>query len=358
MKRLFVHAGYLFVCILFILPHCWALASSLRPLNDIFKYVSVTAILRPGSYSCCHQRLTVIAHKPRLTNMRPVIFDTDIGTDVDDILALVLLAKAPELKLLGVTTVYGDTILRAKIAAVTTRMLGRNEIEIVPGEQQTVSGRQIHWAGHEGEGIPHLDSIEIKTEQSGPGYIIETAEKLNGELEVIATGPVTNIAKAIVMSPSSCAKIKHLYIMGGAFWMRRAEHNMKCDADAARILFGSSIPKTVISLDLTLRVWLGRNELLQIAALPNGLGPMLENQLIRWWEYNHVEGSSPHDPLAALAMVRPELFRFENWDIDVHDESSAPGFTSAMNRGTGKTRIGVDVFARTAQRDIVARIAG
>lgn len=290
--------------------------------------------------------------------MRSIIFDTDIGTDVDDILALVLLAKAPELKLLGVTTVYGDTVFRAKIATVTTRMLGREEIEIVPGEQQTLSGRQIHWAGHEGEGIPHLDSTEIKTKQSGPGYIIETAEKLNGELELIATGPLTNIAKAITMAPASCAKINHLYIMGCAFWMNRAEHNIKCDADAARIVFESSIPKTVISLDLTLKVSLGRNELPQIAALQNGLGPMLENQLIRWWEYRHVEGNSPHDPLAALAIVRPELFRFENWDIEVHDEPSAPGFTRALNRGTGKIRIGVDVFARIAEQEIVARISG
>ena len=88
--------------------------------------------------------------------MRPVVFDTDIGTDVDDILALVFLAKAPELKLLCVTTVYGDTKFRAKIAKTTTQMLGRNDIEVVPGESLPISGRQVHWAGHEGEGIPNL----------------------------------------------------------------------------------------------------------------------------------------------------------------------------------------------------------
>jgi purine nucleosidase len=113
---------------------------------------------------------------------------------------------------------------------------------------------------------------------------------------------------------------------------------------------------TVISLDLTLRVWLGKKDLPLIAALPNGLGPLLENQLIRWWEYQHVEGSSPHDPLAALAMVRPELFLFENYDICVHDEASAPGFTTVVNRESGKIRVGVDVFARTAEQDIVKRI--
>ncbi len=288
--------------------------------------------------------------------MRPVIFDTDIGTDVDDILALVLLAKAPELKLLGVTTAYGDTMFRAKIARATTQMLGRDDIAIIPGDQRTVSGRQIHWAGHEGEGIPNVNSFEIKAKQSAPDYIGETAESLNGELEVIATGPLTNIARAISAAPASCAKIKHLYIMGGAFWMNRPEHNIKCDADAARVVFGSGIAMTVISLDLTLRVWLGNKDLPQIAALPNGLGPMLENQLIRWWEYRHVEGTSPHDPLAALAMVHPELFRFENYDINVHDEASAPGFTTLLNWGTGKIRIGVDVFARTAEQEIVQRI--
>ena len=70
-----------------------------------------------------------------------------------------------------------------------------------------------------------------------------------------------------------------------------------------------------------------------------------------------MDGSSPHDPLAALTMVRPDLFKFENSDIEVHDEPSAPGFARVTNRGTGKIRIGVDVFARTAEQEIVARIA-
>ena len=210
--------------------------------------------------------------------MRPVIFDTDIGTDVDDILALVLLAKAPELNLLGVTTVYGDTAFRAKIAKATTQMLGRKDIAIVPGEQRTVSGRQVHWAGHEGEGVPDVKSFEVEEKQSAPSYICETAEALQDELEVIATGPLTNIARAITTAPSACTRIKHLYIMGGAFWMNRAEHNIKCDADAARVVFGSGIPMTVISLDLTLRVRLNKSDLPQIAALGNGLGTLLKDQ--------------------------------------------------------------------------------
>jgi purine nucleosidase len=292
------------------------------------------------------------------TSMRPVIFDTDIGTDVDDILALALVAKAPELNLLGVTTVYGDTLLRSKIAKVTAQLLGRDNIEIVPGEKATLSGRQIYWAGHEGQGVPRLAETEIQVKESGPEYIVETAERYSGELEVLATGPLTNIAKAILIGQGSCAKIRHLYIMGGAFWMQRAEHNIKCDSDAARIVFESGIPVTLISLDLTLRVWMGKSELAQIAALPNGLGSLLENQVLCWWEYRHIDGNSPHDPLAALAMVHPELFVFESWDVEVHDEPRAPGFTRAVNRGKGKIRLGVDVYARTAEQEIISRIVG
>jgi len=288
--------------------------------------------------------------------MRPVIFDTDIGTDVDDILALVLLAKAPELKLLGVTTVYGDTPFRAKIALATLQKLNKTAISVIPGEQETISGRQIHWAGHEGEGICGLDKITIASKKSAPDYLCETARELDGELEVIATGPLTNIAKAIEVSPENFRRIRHLYIMGGAFWMKRAEHNIKCDADAARIVFGSGVPTTIISLDVTLRLRLLSTDLPGIAALPNGLGPLLEGQLIRWWEYIHQEGSSPHDPLAVVAMVNPELFRFENYDLEVHDGPSAPGFTRLANRGSGKIRVAADVFARAAENEILRRI--
>src|SRR5258708_10291771 len=87
-----------------------------------------------------------VPHSFLIPLMRPVIFDTDIGTDVDDILALVLLAKAPELQLIGVTTVYGDTLLRARIAQITCDLLPRKEIPVGPGESQPLTGHHTFWA--------------------------------------------------------------------------------------------------------------------------------------------------------------------------------------------------------------------
>jgi purine nucleosidase len=289
--------------------------------------------------------------------MRPVIFDTDIGTDVDDILALVLLAKAPELQLIGVTTVYGDTVLRARIAQVTCDLLQRKEIAVVPGERQTLTGRQIFWAGQEGYGIPGLDKVRISESISAVQYLIETSERYGNDLEVLATGPLTNIAAAIAKGPKALSRIKHLYLMGGAFWMDRYEHNIRCDPEAARIVFASGIPITAIGLDLTLRVRLDRKDVEKIAQIGGGLGPLLEDQISRWWELWQVTWNHPHDPLAALTMVRPDLFIFETWDVEIAAEGRREGLTRLMENKNSNIRIGFDVLARTAEKEIVRRIA-
>jgi purine nucleosidase len=288
--------------------------------------------------------------------MRPVIFDTDIGTDVDDILALAVLAKSPELELIGVTTVYGDTPLRAKITRVTCDLLGCTETAVLIGEKETLTGRQISWAGHEGYGVPNLDKAEVSTTPGAVDYLLEAANRFAGELEVLATGPLTNIATAIRKDAATFSKIKHLFLMGGAYWLDRPEHNIKCDPEAAKIVFESGIPITAIGLDVTLRVLLEADDVRQIAQLGNGVGPLLEDQILRWWELRNITANHPHDPLVALAMVRPDLFLFENWDVAITKEGRTEGLTRLRQPLKGKTRIGADVFARTAQKEIVRRI--
>jgi purine nucleosidase len=290
--------------------------------------------------------------------MRPVIFDTDIGTDVDDILALAVLAKSPELELIGVTTVYGDTPLRAKITRVTCDLLGCTEVGVLVGEKETLTGRQIAWAGHEGYGVPNLDKAVVSTTPGAVDYLLDSANRFAGELEVLATGPLTNIATAITKDAATCSKIKHLYLMGGAYWLDRPEHNIKCDPEAAKIVFESGIPITAIGLDVTLRVLLEADDVRQIAQLGNGVGPLLEDQILRWWELRNITANHPHDPLAALSMVRPDLFLFENWDVAITKEGRTEGLTRLRQPLKGKTRIGADVFARTAQKEIVRRIVG
>src|SRR5205823_5547802 len=83
----------------------------------------------------------------RSHRMRPILLDTDIGSNVDDMLALAFLLRSPTLHLEGITTVYGNTELRARIAGVVCRLAGRPDVPIVSGIATPLSGRQVFWAG-------------------------------------------------------------------------------------------------------------------------------------------------------------------------------------------------------------------
>jgi purine nucleosidase len=259
--------------------------------------------------------------------------------------------------LVGVTTVYGDTMLRARIAQVTCDLLHRDEIAVVPGEARTLAGRQIFWAGQEGYGMPGLDTVKVSRSKGAVQYLIESTEEYENELEILATGPLTNVAAAIAKRPEALSRIKHLYLMGGAFWMDRYEHNIRCDPEAAQIVFASGLPITAIGLDLTLRVRLDKKDVQKIAQIGGGLGPVLQDQILRWWELWQITENHPHDPLAALAMVRPDLFIFETWGVEIAAEGRREGLTRLVENKNSKIRIGFDLFARTAEREIVRRIA-
>ena len=82
----------------------------------------------------------------------------------------------------------------------------------------------------------------------------QAATEHRGRLELFAIGPLTNVAEAISADDSFATSLRHLYIMGGAFWMEQAEHNIKSDPEAADIVFRSGIPMTICGLDVTQRV--------------------------------------------------------------------------------------------------------
>src|SRR5262245_55208559 len=100
-------------------------------------------------------RLTASGLADRVLAMPvPVILDTDIGTDVDDCLALGLLLGSPELDPFGITCVYGDVELRARMVHRLLDLGGRPDVPVRLGARQPLLGRRpVYWAGHEGEGL-------------------------------------------------------------------------------------------------------------------------------------------------------------------------------------------------------------
>jgi purine nucleosidase len=289
--------------------------------------------------------------------MRHVILDTDIGTDVDDLLALVFVAKAPELCLEGVTTVHGNTLLRAKIARIACQKLGIPDLPVIPGTSETLSGQQIFWPGHEGENIPGIENARIDTSISAQQFLFDLSEKYPGELEILAIGPLTNLAQTISCFSEFRSRVKRLYLMGGAYWMDYSEHNIEMDVLAAKIVFESGIPITAIGLDVTLRVWVTETQVEQIRDLPNGLGSMLEEQIRRWWRFLGRNRNNPHDPLAALAMVRPDLFSFETCDVAVCMAQDQRGHLVRLDNPAGKISAAYDLDVHSAETLLLSYIA-
>jgi purine nucleosidase len=292
------------------------------------------------------------------------VLDTDIGSDVDDILALTLMARTPEYNLAGVTTVYGDTVLRARMARYVLHQLGRSDVDVAPGMSETLAGEPVWWGGHEGEGIPGLDEIQVDESRDGVTLLCEMAREHAGRLTVFAIGPLTNIAKAIQSDPSFVGSVRHLYIMGGAYWTEQPEHNIKSDAEAASVVFSSGIPITVCGLDVTTRVWLREDGVEEIRQALGEFGEVLAQQFWSWLQFmvdngissGDVQATHLHDPLAVLAALRPDLLAFERCDVTVDLEGESVGRIRLHNCGSGGILIASDVDPEAAERELLNRI--
>ena len=287
---------------------------------------------------------------------RPTVMDTDIGSDVDDLVALAVLASAPEVHLVGVTTVYGDTVLRARIARWACDRLGKPDVAVMPGRQETLTGRPVWWPGHEGVGLTDLDQVQVAPEPAAVDYLCQMARAYPGQLDLLAVGPLTNVAAALGTDAAFATNLRHLYVMGGAFWPARAEHNFRCDPEAAALVMDSGIPMSICGLDVTTQVWLSEPDLAIIEASNHPLAADLSDQVRRWWVVREREQDNPHDALAALMLVRPELFQFTSCDVTINQDDPHPGLSRAVACGQGQIQIASAVDRDAAKQELLRRL--
>ena len=237
--------------------------------------------------------------------MHKVILDTDIGTDVDDALALSVLLGSTAVDLLGITTVYGDTQLRSRIAMHICDLVNRS-VNTYVGESTPMSGREVWMSGLEGKNYKELD--QYKPESRGAvEFLVETITSSPHLIDIIAIGPLTNLARAIQISKDFESKVKRVWIMGGDFTQSRVEHNFKCDVEAARIVLESNIPISILDLPGSQKTIIRMQEIEQIGSAHH-LGPLLYSEIMSWIKPRNQDWTIPHDPIAVLAMLVPEFF--------------------------------------------------
>jgi inosine-uridine nucleoside N-ribohydrolase len=117
----------------------------------------------------------------------------------------------------------------------------------------------IHWPGHEGVGLlQDDDDLAPADSTDAVDYLVETVLAHPGEITLLAVGPLTNVATAILREPTFAGSLRQLTIMGGKVDMSNSswgpgEHNIKCDPEAASVVFRSGAHIDLVPLDVTLR---------------------------------------------------------------------------------------------------------
>jgi purine nucleosidase len=192
-----------------------------------------------------------------LSNSQLVIIDTDIGDDIDDVLAVGLALSSPELKILGITSAWGDTELRARMLDRLLCETGRSDIPVAVGIEKHGPGQSGFWQKAWAERRPP------KQHEGAVDFLLEQIKQHPGEITLIGIAPETNLAAALAKDPATFKKLKRIVIMGGS--VRRgygdlgyapdhgpnAEYNIAMDIPAAQAVFTSGVPLYVMPLDST-----------------------------------------------------------------------------------------------------------
>lgn len=261
--------------------------------------------------------------------MKPILFDTDVGTDVDDGLALALMAKSPEVEVLAVSTVSGNVALRARIARKILILAGKGDIPVAAGCATTLLRTSPGLTlGHEGKGV-------LEGEEDGTPYhsghavdlMVEKIKEASAKPTIVAIGPLTNIALAIIKEPWIIDRVEQLVIMGGCIYPERVgapeftlpeaeaarlEYNLGADPEAAQVVFGAGIPIVLMPGDVTYGVWLTDEDRAHLCAINTPLTDILSTTVDIWVDtfekliIDHMPKVPPafaraylHDPLAA-----------------------------------------------------------
>ena len=274
--------------------------------------------------------------------MHKVIFDTDPG--VDDAMALLFLARHPEIELLGITTTFGNASIETTTRnALFLKREWNISAPVAKGEGQKymADGEIYHYPtyvhGHDGLGnIDVPDSIDLPLDpRPAHQFIIDTVKAHPGEVTIIAVGRMTNLANALKEAPEIVDLVKEVVMMGGAFDVPgnvtpAAEANIHGDAAAADAVFVAPWKVAAISLDVTLKTVMSRPKLAELARRGGPELALLDriSQFYIDFYDGEVENSMVvHDTCACIYVVAPDLFTMRPGAVRVQVEGVGEGRT-------------------------------
>ena len=262
------------------------------------------------------------------TSTMPILLDTDIGSAVDDAVALAYLLAQPRCELLGITTVSGEPHRRAALAHAVCLAAGREDVPVHVGLESPLLAAPLQPRAPQAEVLPAEALTEYENRPTAVDFLRETIRARPGEVTLLAVGPLTNLGVLFALDPELPTLLKQLVLMGGAFWTRAAgytgatgaEWNLRCDPHAAALVFRAPVPRLLaVGLDVTEPCRLPSDEVRAKFAFS---GPALRFVLdmAEVWFRNRPEITF-HDPLAAALIFESGLCKTTRRTIQVDIDS-------------------------------------
>jgi purine nucleosidase len=268
--------------------------------------------------------------------MRRIILDTDLamgapGSDIDDGFALALALADPDLTVEVVTTVGGnsDVVTSTRLTRELLERLGRTEVPV-----------------HQGAGAP-LDPRWRRTPDAGGAAadgrsttavdeIVTRVMAEPGELTLVAIGPLTNVALALMVEPRVATAVREIVVMGGVYLKHTnvlgmpGEYNFWCDPDAAAAVLASGAHVRLVGLDVTEEVRLTRADTAALAATDRSFAPfaaecadgwIAHQQRVKVNDEREHDSCAMHDPLAVAVVSHPDLVSWRDAHVEVETAS-------------------------------------
>jgi len=266
---------------------------------------------------------------PASPTPRRVILDTDPG--VDDAMAIFLALRSPEVKVEAITVVAGNVPLSLTLpnALRLVELAGRPEIPVAAGASSPLLRRLVTAKyAHGNNGLGGVELPEPKLKPVGESAVQLMSRMIHsspGEITIVAVGPLTNVAAALVSDSSLAAKIQSIVVMGGSLTggniTPSAEFNFYVDPEAARIVFDSGVPLTMVGLNVTNRVLMRDEQIRVLEAVQNPVsqaaGKIMRATLNRWTKERQVSGFGMHDPVTVAHVIDPTILTLKDYYVQI-----------------------------------------